>query len=280
LRFFFARRNRKPFVLNTHGSLLGYKKYLPAGWPQLPYRLYDLLTCKRSALQADVVVVSSRFEFEDAVEFGIPRNKIRIIPAGVEENKFLDIESRSADGPLRLLFVGRVARVRRVELLLQAAQRLTIPWTAVIVGGEETTASVEKKGYLEELKRLCADLNIADRVTFTGAKHPDELHAFYRNADVFVYPSLYENFGQPLLEAAAGGLPIVATAVGLAQEIIEDGVTGFLVSPEPDIIRSKIEALADAKIRRDMGRRLQTLARNHYGWDALLQQYIAIYRSL
>lgn len=269
----------KPRVLNTHGSLLGYRKYLPAGFQRLPYEVYDRLTFKRAARSADAVVVSSKFEYTDAVEFGIDKNKLHVIPMGI------DIESRpegrreQEGGVLRLLFVGRLARVRRVELLLRAAAKLSIPYHVTIVGGEEKTAGLSPPGYRDELKKLCADLGIAEHVTFAGAQPPDALKNFYRAAHVFVYPSLYENFGQPVLEAAAAGLPVVATAVGVARELVRDGETGFLVPGEPPSIAERITALAEPETRAAFGNSIRAAVRKKFSWDNIIQRYVAIYHS-
>ncbi len=270
----------KPFVLNTHGSLLGYKKYLAAGLQQLPYQLYDTLTFKMSAKRADAVVVSSKFEYEDAVEFGINKNKLHIIPMGIDLVESPVVKRQQNKAALDILFVGRLSRVRRVELLLQAVKSLSIPYHVTIVGGEEKTSSLQESGYLFELKKLCADLGINDKVTFTGTKLPAELKPYYENADIFVYPSLYENFGQPLLEAAAEGLPIIATAVGLAREIIQDGETGFIVPADPNVIRDRITRLFDTPTRNAMSKNIRETVRHDYAWDNIIQRYIEIYKSL
>ncbi len=270
----------KPFVLNTHGSLLGYKKYLKPGFPHLPYRLYDALSLKRSAKRADRVVVSSKFEYEDAIEFGIDKKKLAIIPAGLDFKNPPREKTTDREEPLKILFVGRIARVRRVELLLQAVRGLAFPWQAVIVGGEEQTSSVQAGGYLPELKTLSRDLGIEDRVSFAGPQKPEALAAFYEAADVFVYPSLYENFGQPMLEAAAAGLPLVATPVGVARELVQNGETGFLTDGDPKNIRQNIERLRDNGLRRSMGKNISKLASERYNWNAIIQQYLELYRSL
>ena len=98
---------------------------------------------------------------------------------------------------LQILFVGRIARVRRIELLLQAVNQLSIPFHLTIAGGEDKTSSVTRTGYLNELKQLTKQLNLENKVTYTGKKTPLELKTLYQSTDVFVYPSLYENFGQP-----------------------------------------------------------------------------------
>ena len=67
---------------------------------------------------------------------------------------------------------------------------------------------------LEELKLLANQLNLNSNVTFTGEKNPADLKLLYKSSNIFVYPSLYENFGQPLIEAAAHGLPLISTPVG------------------------------------------------------------------
>ncbi|MFQ5671465.1 MAG: glycosyltransferase family 4 protein [Nitrospinales bacterium] len=266
-------------MLNTHGSLLGYRKYLPAGFQRLPYEVYDRLTFKRAAKAADAVVVSSKFEYEDAVEFGIDRKKLRVIPMGIDIEPLPERRGGEGDAALQLLFVGRLARVRRVELLLQAAAKLSFPYHVTIVGGEEKTAGLSPSGYLDELKKLCGDLGIAEHVTFAGAQPPEAVRNFYREADVFVYPSLYENFGQPVLEAAAAGLPVVATGVGVAREIVRDGETGFLVPGEPERIAERIKILAEPATRAAFGNAIRATVQKDFSWDDIIQRYVDLYKS-
>ncbi len=140
---------------------------------------------------------------------------------GIDVDEYVDRQVNH-DGTINILFVGRIARVRRIEILLQAVAKLSIPYQLILVGGEEKTSSMSKSGYLNELKNLCKTLNINDHVTFVGSIPQDELSNWYSKGDIFVYPSLYENFGQPILEAAAAGLPIISTPVGVAREIIID----------------------------------------------------------
>ena len=245
---------------------------------KFPYQAYDLLTIKVSAKRAAAIVVSSEMEYEDAVAFGISKKKLHVIPMGVDIP--VSRIRREENVPLKILFVGRVARVRRVELILQAVKMLSLPCAVTIVGGEEKTSSLTKSGYQDELKALCRNLGIEDRVTFTGPKSPEELPSFYSAADVFVYPSLYENFAQPILEAASYGIPVIATSVGIAPEIIEDGETGFLVSGEPPNLAQKLEKLGDSFERRKMGLKIQEKVRKKFAWNPIMDQYMDLYRSL
>ena len=188
------------------------------------------------------------------------------------------IKERTANDTLQLLFVGRIARVRRLELLLQAVEKLTFHLT--IAGGEEKTSSVTRSGYIKELKELTEKLNLNSKVTFTGRKSQEELKTFYEMADVFVYPSEFENFGQPLIEAGAHGLPIIATPVGVARDIIIEGETGYLTSDDPGAISDRIHLLRDNNLRKQMGVRIKNLIKEKFDWENIMGQYISLYNSL
>ena len=191
----------------------------------------------------------------------------------------IDDTEKVTNDTLQLLFVGRIARVRRIELLLQAVEKLTFPFHLTIVGGEEKTSSVTRSGYLKELKELVQKLNLNSKVSFTGRKTQEELKEYYRMADIFVYPSKYENFGQPLLEAGAHGLPIVATPVGVARDIIIDGETGYLTPDDPRAMSDRIRLLQDNNLRQQMGVKIKNIVREKFDWKNIMNQYLSLYNS-
>ena len=237
------------------------------------------MTFKTSAKVADAVVVSSKLEYEDAIEFGIKKNKLFVIPMGIDVDEYDDSQINH-EGTINILFVGRIARVRRIEILLQAVAKLSIPYQLILVGGEEKTSSLSKSGYLDELKNLCKVLNIDEHVTFVGPVPQYELSNWYSKGDIFVYPSLYENFGQPILEAAAAGLPIISTPVGVARELITDNETGFLFTGDVQELTDRITQLIDQNVRKEMGKALRQRARSLYGWKKIIKQYLDLYYSL
>jgi glycosyltransferase involved in cell wall biosynthesis len=192
----------------------------------------------------------------------------------------VDHTKKVANDILQLLFVGRIARVRRIELLIQAAEKLTFPFHLTIVGGEEKTSSVTRSGYIKELKDLAQKLHLNNKISFAGRKTQEELKEYYRMADIFVYPSKYENFGQPLLEAGAHGLPIVATPVGIARDIIIDGETGFLTSNDPKAMSDHIHLLKDNNLRQQMGVQIKNLIRKNFDWSNIMNQYLDLYNTL
>ncbi len=280
LLFFFASIREKPFVLSTHGSLLGYKKDNPSASQQFSCKLYDALTLKTSAKRADAVVVASQMEYDEALDFGIHKNKLHIIPDGLDvSGAAVDRSSRSGS-PLNLLFAGPLTRLRRVELLLRAARKLTLPFRVTLVATNDIIKSKGSAEYITELKKLAKSLGIEDRVELLGDPSSENLEQCYRNADLFIYPSAYETSGETLLAAAASGLPVIATPVGLANEIITSGTNGFIVPADPDMICDRILQLGQPDTRREFGRHIREKVVNGFGWNTVMDRYMELYDSL
>ncbi len=280
LGLFFSKLKGKPFVLSTHGSLLGYRRYLEGKLARAPYLLYDLLTFKLTAKRADLVVVSSQVEYDDAIEFGIPQEKLKVIPVGIDTKRYEVVCSKEKD-TVTLLFVGRIARNRKVENLIKALKGINDGVELALVGSEEKTSSVSPGGYLKDLIALARSLGIEGRVHFVGPRFDDALVGCYCSADIFVYTSKYESFGQPLLEAAAAGLPVISTPVGVAKELIRDGETGYLVEfDNPLMIADKVNALLDEQVRGKCGKHIKELVKNNFAWAGIIDEYVRIYQSL
>lgn len=102
------------------------------------------------------------------------------------------------------------------------------------------------------------------------------------SSDDFVPPKVYENISNSLLEVGAAGLPVIATAMGGNQEIVEDGRTGVLVPPhDPKALAEAIIDLAtDISLRQHFGRRLQQHIRTNFSEEAVFRKYSDLYREL
>lgn len=280
--FLIAKLQKRPVILHGHGSFLGYQRMLKRKYWK-SYELYDFLTFKTVAKKADIVIVSSRQEFEEAVKFGIDKSKIRIIPVGIEFNEYTKIKKEG--DTIRILFVGRIARNRNVEQILYSFKEVIHDHKDVelyIVGGEERRSYTEKKGYLSELKTLSKKLEIHKKVVFTGPLYGDDLKKVYASSDLFMYTSLYENFGQTILEAAAAGLPIISTPVGVANAIVINDKTGYLIEfNNADELASKLNKLLDDTEKRiKMRENIRTIVKKEYSWDRIIEAYMQMYEVL
>jgi phosphatidylinositol alpha 1,6-mannosyltransferase len=167
-------------------------------------------------------------------------------------------------GELLVGYVGRLAPEKRVDLLGQVAATPGV--RLVVVGGGPAGAALRRA---------------LPQALFLGPRHGTELATIYASLDVFAHAGACETFGQTLQEAAASGLPVVAPAAGGPLDLVDDGVTGYLVAPgDAGALADAVARLArDPQLRLAMGRagREKTIRRS---WRALGDQLIAHYAAL
>jgi glycosyltransferase involved in cell wall biosynthesis len=279
-----AKKTGKPFVINAHGSLTGYEDYLK-GLAKMPYVCYDFFVGRKIIKDADAVIVNSKKEYLDAVNYGVDKKKLYIIPAGIDISLYKPVKKDKKY--LTVLFVGRISRNRNLEPIIEAAALLNNDRKikgcgkirVIIVGGEVKSSDTSRAGYLDELKELAERKKVSNIVSFVGEKKGKELIKYYKIADIFVYTSLSENFGQTILEAAAAKLPIICTDVGIAPEIVENEKNGYLIRGRAEEIAEKIIKLAEPKKREEFGKKsLETAKR--FEWSRIIKRYLDIYRRL
>ncbi len=194
---------------------------------------------------ADVVVTRNASLEQEVLQRGAKR--VVIIPLTFDEEIFkpgIDVtELKKAYGighEKVLMFIGRLHPVKRLDLLLQAASKLKEDFKLFIVG----------TGMLEnELKETAQSLGIANKVIFTGAVHYSDVPKYMNMADLIVMTSSIEGQPRVLIEAMSCGTPAVGTAVFGIRDTIEEGVTGYLTSDDPNDIADTItKALANVTL--------------------------------
>lgn len=193
----------------------------------------ELINC------ADAICVSCVEEEQQFRRlYGDPQGQIEIIAPGVEHALFGPGDQRGAraaigmphDVPM-LLFVGRIQPLKGPDVAIRALDELHRPDARlVIVGG---ASGSEGDGEVARAHQLVDELGLHDRVRFVPPQPHHILSSYYRAADVVVVPSRSESFGLVALEAAACGIPVVASAVGGLQSLVDHGETGYLV-PDRD----------------------------------------------
>jgi glycosyltransferase involved in cell wall biosynthesis len=164
-------------------------------------------------------------------------------------------------GEIKVLYVGRLTREKGVELLADSFLRAheTDPRLHLLLAGG---------GPEEEMLRE----RLGDRATFLGWLDGDELARAYASADLFLFCSRTDTFGQVLVEAGASGLPVVAVAEGGPASIVMDGVTGRLCEPDPGMLAAALLQLADSPAwRAKLGREGLEAARGRT-WEAAMTQ--------
>jgi glycosyltransferase involved in cell wall biosynthesis len=179
---------------------------------------------------------------------GVPDDRIAVAPNAVDAELFGAASGPRDSGPCRFLYVGRLDPEKGLDVLLAAFRR--VPGELVLVGGGSEETALRQQA--------------SERVRFVGQLDRDAVVPHYATADVFVLPSRSEPWGMVLNEAAAAGLPLVATdGVGAAHELIEHGVNGFRVpAGDERALADALRRLAeDEEFRRRAGARSRELVR-------------------
>lgn len=274
-----------------NGELSGEAYTWGKGWESGPAgRLVRGLTAARNAWlrDADAFVAMSRAIAEEMRAAGVAGGRIALIPHGVDTRRFRPAEAgeraalRERLGLPRgvlAVYAGRLLRGKGLETLLSAfaAVALDVPGLAlVLVGsGEGQALSVE-----EDLRRRVRDAGLGDRVLFAGRQERVEDHL--RAADLFVFPSVFEALGIALVEAAACGLPAVASRTGGIVDVVDDGRSGVLVPPgDEGALAGAIAVLArDGGRRAALAHAAREVALARFDWRDAFGRYRALFREV
>jgi glycosyltransferase involved in cell wall biosynthesis/predicted metal-dependent phosphoesterase TrpH len=214
------------------------------------------------------VLTPSPASDESVARLGVPRERIGRWGRGVDTSRF-DPGLRNADafpGEIKVLYVGRQTKEKGVDLLAEAfirAHEADPRLHLLLVGGGPEE---------EDLRH-----RLGDRATFLGWLGGGDLPRAYASADIFLFASRTDTFGQVLVEAGASGLPVVAVNDGGPASIVVDGETGRLCEPHPEVLAAAIRQLADAPdLRARLGRQ-GLMAASARTWEASMQQLAAGY---
>lgn len=189
-----------------------------------------------------MVLATSEEEASELARLAVPRSAIRVIPAGIDAERFCPEDSRAkaTATPMLVAFaddqaLGLITVIRALTQLPDV--RLTI------IGGPDAR-HMPRSGPFRELAQVATALQVRNRVTFAGQVAAEELPALLRSADVMVSAATYDPTGLSAIQAMACGLPAVASAVGGQRDAVIDGITGLLLAPEhPAMLVQRLRAL-------------------------------------
>jgi glycosyltransferase involved in cell wall biosynthesis len=247
------------------------------------HQLYHRLLVPAAARRADRVIAISDSTRHDLIELvGVPPSKIaRIYLAAdsvftrVSDSFELMRVRRLFDLPERfILHVGAVERQKRLEPMLRSAARLLGRGLidGVVLAGEEGRGA-------GDVRRVVAELGIEAGVRFLGYVGQEFVPALYALARCTVYPSWYEGFGMPVLEAMACGSPVITSNTSSLPEVAGDAA--ILVSPGDSaaIERALERVLLDDRLRRDLAAKGIARAMT-FSWDKTTVEHVELYRKV
>jgi glycosyltransferase involved in cell wall biosynthesis/predicted metal-dependent phosphoesterase TrpH len=262
-----ARVMGLPVIGSYHTELQLYAR-LRSGDPQVEYMMRAVLA--KFYAQCRVVLSPSRAADESLRDLGIPADRIGRWDRGVDLERFnpgryapgiLTTTHSELGARFNVLYVGRLSSEKGVDLLAEAflIARDQDPRLHLVLAG---------RGPEEDALRH----RLGSAATFLGWVEGDRLAQAYASADLFMFASTTDTFGQVILEAQASGLPVLAVDAGGPAELIEDGRSGCLVPPDPASLAGALRGLARREAIRE---RLATgglLAVRERSWQRSLDQ--------
>ncbi|MEI7556831.1 glycosyltransferase family 1 protein [Candidatus Chlorohelix sp.] len=281
------RKSGIPLVANFQTDLAYYARLmLPKPIGKLASWGLDRLTSHTFRHPSIKTVLAPSHNSEKyLIDLGIPSEKIRLVGRGVDSNFFNNSKRNSQlrqklapNGELLLLCVSRLSLEKGFEFLAEAYEEIlrrslnaqSLPPLKLVITGGNANPNIERsiKGYFQS-KHL--------NVHFTGPLSGEPLAEIFASADLFLFPSLTETYGQVIQEAMASGLPVIARSEGGPVDLVIHGKTGFLSDPhsKTEFVEYALELIKDHNLRRNFGHTARTLIESR-SWDTINYQIAQI----
>jgi len=221
----------------------------------------------RAARRAERVLTVSERTRRDLIEhYGLPESNIVVTPNGVDPAFGLD--GPKADGSAYALFVGALQPRKDPVSAVEAI--------ALVDGGLRLVFAGPDKGCGPALREAVARLGLEDRVELLGYVEQERLAALYRGAACLVFPSRYEGFGLPVIEAMACGTPVVATRTSALPEVAGDAA----VLVEPGSPAALAQGISDVLADRERLTAAGLERARSFSWRKSAERTLAVYREL
>ena len=222
----------------------------------------------------EVIVNSNYMKNEIQRLFGLPFDKINVIPNGINLSNFTGIErdydfrrQYAMDNEKIILYVGRLVYEKGIQHLIAAMPKVLSNYhdAKLIIAG--------RGGMMDELRQEANNLGLNDKIYFTGYLDSKQVQKMYKCADVAVFPSTYEPFGIVALEAMLAGVPTVVSDVGGLDEIVTHGVDGMKAyAGNANSIADSITALLyDHQLATNVAKKAKQKVKEQFNWEKIAQ---------
>jgi glycosyltransferase involved in cell wall biosynthesis len=266
---FACRKSGVPYVVCPHGTLDPYQR----AFDRRKKAIYDLLVERRNLRRAAGIHCTSRAERDAVVAAGVPAHPY-VVPLAVRLGPFespadpaqLLVDRPELDGRTLVTFLGRLARKKRLDVLVEAFADVA----AIAPEAHLAIAGPDDEGVGARVRDLAARRRLDGRISLLGMVDGEAKVALLQRSALFVLPSEDENFAVSLLEAMAAGVPVVTTEGVAIHDEIRRAEAGLVV---PLAVETIATALLDLLQNRDLARRIgdngRRLARSAFAWEQL-----------
>jgi glycosyltransferase involved in cell wall biosynthesis len=224
---------------------------------------------------ANKIIVVSKTSANQCIQLSIPKEKIAIIPNGVDTRYIKEVEPNSQERSSEITFVGRLVPYKGIDILLRATKLLKEKFK------QDPRVNIIGKGPLKQhLLSLIEEFALAPNVKLLDRVDDyDELIRYLKSSKLFVLPSFREGFSIAAIEAMASGLPVITFDVdsNAAREHVTNFVNGFKVLPDARDLASSINnLLTQSDLRERMSRNAENYS-SRYDWDRMITMLEKLY---
>ena len=271
----FAKKHGIPCVLQAHGSVLRIieKKGLKY--------LFDIIFGYRILRDASKLIAVSNIEVEQYLQMDVPKEKIIVIPNGIETDSFINLPK---NGDFRkqygisekyvILFLGRLHEIKGIDFLIRAYSELRkeVNDVVLVLAGPDD-------GYKAKAEMLINKLNLTDHIKFTGYIGGVDKLAAYVDADVLIYPSTFEIFGLVPFEAIMCGTPVIVTDDCGCGDLVSEAKCGYVVKyGDVNDLKQKIISIIENPDER-MIKSGEEYIRDNLAMEYVVKQVEEVYES-
>jgi glycosyltransferase involved in cell wall biosynthesis len=272
----FAVKYGIPYIVQAHGSVLPFFK------KQNLKKLYDLVWGDKILENSSKLIALTDTESEQYQTMRVPKNKIKIIPNGLDFKEFENLPNRGefrrkyqiTDDCKIILYIGRLHGTKGLDLLIDAFHKVIkekINCKLVIIGPDD--------GYLTQIQSKANYLGLQNKIKIIGFIPNNEKIQALVDSNVFVTPS-FSGFPVTFLEACACGLPIITSTHGDNLDWIDNNV-GFVVEYNPSRLKDAIfKIIDDEALSRKFSNQGKQLVAEQFNWNAICDQIEMHYREV
>ncbi|MBF4469034.1 MAG: glycosyltransferase [Methanobrevibacter arboriphilus] len=278
----YASKNNIPYVIQAHGSVL------PFFQKEKLKEIFDKLWGFKILKNASKVFALTNVEKEQYLKMGVEEERIEIVPLGIDIEEYSKLPSKGnfrekyniSENDKLLLFIGRIHKIKGLDLLVNSLDVLNREYIKKNVENLKLAIIGPDNGFLAELKKVIADLDLEENIIITGPLfNKDKIEAIV-DCDIFIMPSQYESFTTSGLEAMACGKPLILTKNNHIHTWVDNN-TGLSAEYDKNDLADKIQKLlADEKLMEKFGKNGLKEIKENYNWDSIEKKIELIYREL
>jgi len=274
----FAVKHGIPYVMQAHGSVPPFfeKEHLK--------KCFDKMWGNKILHDAAICIASTQMESDQYEKMGVLKNKIVIVPNGIDISRYADLPSHGQfkskyqipENVRIILSLGRIHKIKGIDVLVEAFSQILgdMHNVKLVIAGPDG-------GSVAEIQQQIRELHIEDYVLFTGPLYEKDKLEAYIDADVFVLPSRYDSFGNTLMEAWMCALPVIVTDNCCISSFIKNSDAGIVVDFDPGQIKEKIyDLLNNEEKRKKMGMNGKKLVEENFEITRIIQKFEGIYESI